>query len=398
MYGVDEYDKMDKKYNYRDIEFGMNVLNHRVGEDESVREWLQDEEHKQLLEELRWIREGSLAAVGEKKPDVDGEWKRLNRRISRKRMLWTYRVASAVACIGIMVSVGWLWRRPMPVERTPFVMVMPENDNFVSQGVTLVLNNGEEIDLNRENGDVLVQRLPQVIQSITADSLNGLVYSPGQPVPELEGTHTLKVPRGGEYFVVLDDGTKVWLNAETEFRYPVVFGEKERVVELSGEAYFQVHRDEKRPFIVKTAGVRTRVLGTEFNVQAYSSGKENVTLVNGSVAVKAAGRRKEVVLKPSENVQYSEGKLKVSKVDIQKYISWKEGYFYYDNERLEDILTELGRWYNFSVVYENPELKELRFKIWVDRKETFSKVVEYLNEMGKLKIEDRNNCIVVFKE
>lgn len=142
----------------------------------------------------------------------------------------------------------------MPVERTPFVMVMPENDNFVSQGVTLVLNNGEEIDLNRENGDVLVQRLPQVIQSITADSLNGLVYSPGQPVPELEGTHTLKVPRGGEYFVVLDDGTKVWLNAETEFRYPVVFGEKERVVELSGEAYFQVHRDEKRPFIVKTAG------------------------------------------------------------------------------------------------------------------------------------------------
>ena len=107
----------------------------------------------------------------------------------------------------------------MPAERTPFVMVVPENDDFVSQGVTLVLNNGEEIDLNRENGDVLVQRLPQVIQSITADSLNGLVYSPGQPVPELEGTHTLKVPRGGEYFVVLDDGTKVWLNAETEFRY-----------------------------------------------------------------------------------------------------------------------------------------------------------------------------------
>lgn len=389
---------MDKKYNYRDIEFGMNVLNHLVGDDESVREWLRDDEHKHLLEELRRIREGCLTALDEKKPDVDLEWKKLDRKISRKRMLWTYRVASAVACIGIVASVGWLWKRPEPVERTPFVMVVPENDNVAPKGVTLVLNNGEEIDLNRENGDVLVQRLPEVIQAIAVDSLNGLVYSPGQPVPELEGTHTLKVPRGGEYFVVLDDGTKVWLNAETEFHYPVVFGERERVVELSGEAYFQVQRDEKRPFIVKTGDVRTRVLGTEFNIQAYLGNKENITLVNGSVAVRVVGKKEDVVLKPHENVLYSEGKLKVAKVDIQKYISWKEGYFYYDDERLEDILTELGRWYNFSVVYENPELKDLRFKIWVDRKETFSKVVEYLNEMGKLKIEDRNNCIVVFKK
>ena len=97
MYGVDEYDKMDKKYNYRDIEFGMDVLNHLVKDDELVREWLRDEEHGQLLEELRRIREGSLAAVDKKKPDVDGEWKKLNRKILRKRMLWTYRVASAVA-------------------------------------------------------------------------------------------------------------------------------------------------------------------------------------------------------------------------------------------------------------------------------------------------------------
>ena len=158
MYGVDEYDKMDKKYNYRDIEFGMDVLNHLVKDDELVREWLRDEEHGQLLEELRRIREGSLAAVDKKKPDVDGEWKKLNRKISRKRMLWTYGVASAVACIGIVISIGWLWRSPMPAERTPFVMVMPENDDFTPQGVTLVLNNGEEIDLNRENRKVLVQR------------------------------------------------------------------------------------------------------------------------------------------------------------------------------------------------------------------------------------------------
>ena len=81
-----------------------------------------------------------------------------------------------------------------------------------------------------------------------------------------------------------------------------------------------------------------------------------------------------------------------------KFISWKEGFFYYDDERLEDILTELGRWYNFSVVYESPELKDLRFKVWVDRREVFHQVVEHLNEMGKLRIEDKNDCIVVFNK
>ncbi len=85
----------------------------------------------------------------------------------------------------------------------------------------------------------------------------------------------------------------------------------------------------------------------------------------------------------------------MSKVDVMKFISWKEGYFYYDNERLEDILTELGRWYNFTVIYEDLELKELRFQFWADRKDTFRKVLEHLNEMKKLKIEDQGNCIVV---
>ena len=207
--------------------------------------------------------------------------------------------------------------------------------------------------------------------------------------------NTLQIPRGGEYFVILDDGTKVWLNSETEFRYPVTFEDERRVVELSGEAYFQVVRDEKRPFIVKTRGLQTRVLGTEFNVQAYLTDKVNVTLVNGRVAVKVPEDSREILLKPNENALYSQGKVRVSKVDVMKFISWKEGYFYYDNERLEDILTELGRWYNFTVIYEDLEVKELRFQFWADRKDAFRKVLEHLNEMKKLKIEDQGNYIVV---
>lgn len=388
---------MDKKYCHKDIAFAIRVLNHPAcQDDEEVKEWLKDTEHLQLLEKMRCIREGSLLSLDEKSPEVDAEWRKLNRRISRKTTVWIYRLTAAV-CVGIMISVGWFKSRPVVMEPLPFVMVVPEDDLPAQKGVTLVLNDGEEIDLNKENETFLTRRLSRVIKPVSLDSLSGLVYSSRDIVPELMARHTLKIPRGGEYFVILDDGTKVWLNAETEFRYPVVFGDGERVVELSGEAYFQVSKDKKRPFIVKTGKLQTRVLGTEFNVQAYPGNKENVTLVNGQVAVKVDGQKNDVILNPGENALYSQGKLKVSEVDIQKYISWKEGYFYYDNERLEDILTELGRWYNFTVIYEVPALKELRFKFWVDRKETFRKVLEHLKEMKKLKIEDRDNCIVVCK-
>lgn len=239
------------------------MLNHPAcQDDEEVKEWLKDTEHLQLLEKMRCIREGSLLSLDEKSPEVDAEWRKLNRRISRKTTVWIYRLTAAV-CVGIMISVGWFRSsRPVVMEPLPFVMVVPEDDLPAQKGVTLVLNDGEEIDLNKENETFLTRRLSRVIKPVSLDSLSGLVYSSRDIVPELMARHTLKIPRGGEYFVILDDGTKVWLNAETEFRYPVVFGDGERVVELSGEAYFQVSKDKKRPFIVKTGKLQTRVLGT----------------------------------------------------------------------------------------------------------------------------------------
>ena len=274
-------------------------------------------------------------------------------------------------------------------------MVPVEEDHVESEGVTLVLNDGEEICLNRENEALLMQRLPQTFKVLSTDSLGGLVYTPQQLMGKSEELHTLKVPRGGEYFVILDDGTKVWLNSETEFRYPVTFEDERRVVELSGEAYFQVVRDEKRPFIVKTRGLQTRVLGTEFNVQAYGWSDANITLIKGSVAVNQNGNGGTVVLKPGENASYKGDSLYVESVDVLKYISWKEGFFYYDNVPLENILSELGRWFDFTVFYRNPEVKDYRFKFWANRKDSVEQLLERLNETGKLKMEIRGKTVTV---
>lgn len=148
--------------------------------------------------------------------------------------------------------------------------------------------------------------------------------------------------------------------------------------------------------MVETKKLSTRVLGTEFNVQAYENENINVTLVQGSVAVgKNTGDTGEVVLEPGENALLDGDSLRVEAVDVLKYISWKEGFFYYNNVRLEDILDELGRWFDFTVFYANEEVKDYRFKFWANRKDSVEQVLARLNETGKLKIEVKGKTVVV---
>ena len=197
--------------------------------------------------------------------------------------------------------------------------------------------------------------------------------------------------------VILDDGTEVWLNSESVLRYPTKYEGKERVVELLGEGYFEVKKDHKRPFIVRTPQVDTRVLGTEFNVQAYENQPINVTLVEGSVAVKEK-HGKEIVLKPGENAHVVNGNIHVEEVDVQIYTSWKEGFFYFEDVRLEDLLSELGRWYDFTVFFQNPDTKDYRFKFWADRKEDFESVISRLSETATVTLLINDRSVIVCSE
>ena len=372
-------------------------LREDISEKEMIRlqGWLaENERHRKLMEELRdkevLRREiGTYASF-----DTSRCWSQLkevmDKTSRRSRLSWS--IWRSVAAVLVVAAVGGLLYRQITdsfrsgEEQVIVARIEPGRTQAVlitGKGQQLLLQGLKDTCLNLAENETL---------KINEDGSLKYSLSALLRMPEW---HTLRIPKGGEYKIVLDDGTEIWLNSASELRYPAHFVGNERRVYLTGEAYFQVVRDEKRPFIVKTRGLQTRVLGTEFNVQAYLTDKVNVTLVNGQVAVKVPEDSREILLKPNENALYSQGKVRVSKVDVMKFISWKEGCFYYDNERLEDILTELGRWYNFTVIYEDLELKELRFQFWADRKDTFRKVLEHLNEMKKLKIEDQGNCIVV---
>jgi len=173
--------------------------------------------------------------------------------------------------------------------------------------------------------------------------------------------NSLKVPRGGSYVVTLGDGTVAYLNSVSELRYPVQFAGNERRVCLSGEAYFEVARDSTRPFYVEVNDLEIRVYGTEFNVNAHAKEKIQTVLVNGQIGLRVKSGE-EYMLLPSQLAEYdiAENKVEIRQVNTRLYTAWQEGWFLFEDERLEDVLEQLSLWYDVDVVYQSHQARELR--------------------------------------
>ena len=207
------------------------------------------------------------------------------------------------------------------------------------------------------------------------------------------GIHTLKIPRGMNKQLTLTDGTQVWLNAESTLEYPETFeGKPNREVYLKGEAYFEVTKNASQPFRVKTDALETLVLGTSFNVRAYSKEDTQVTLVEGSVKV-SDKHQNELRLQPGEHTDQKLNKTKVEKAD--DYHSWAEGMFYFDHTELVEIMRELGRWYNINIVFTNKEIMHERLHFQANRKGTLEDALELLNTMQKVNARIEKDKVVI---
>ena len=212
--------------------------------------------------------------------------------------------------------------------------------------------------------------------------------------PNITDVFTVTVPKGDVYTIVLTDGTKVYLHPDSRLKFPTRFSRNERAVELIGEAYFDVTHDANRPFKVKAQGITTTVLGTEFNICAYQGCPPYVTLVSGSVKVSCA--RKAMVIKPGEQSTLTDdGNLTVSKVDTDSYTYWRDGFFYYDNVSLEEIMLHLGRTYNMSVEFLSPEMKDYKIHFVAKRSEKIDNVIRMLNKINRIHIIRKNNLLIV---
>jgi len=201
---------------------------------------------------------------------------------------------------------------------------------------------------------------------------------------------------GGEYFVVLSDGTRVWVNSTSEFVYPVQFIGDRRVVQLKGEAYFEVKHDPARPFIVQVRDVETRVLGTAFNVSAYEN-EESVytTLLTGKVQVSLMDQKSDIpsmILKPGMQSCWKSGtgEFSVRKVDTKNVVAWRYGEFVFDEDDIEVVTRMLSRWYEVRFVYDGKRKGRHTFSGKMSKDEKLESILKILTLAGgpEFRVED----------
>jgi ferric-dicitrate binding protein FerR (iron transport regulator) len=203
----------------------------------------------------------------------------------------------------------------------------------------------------------------------------------------------ISTPRGKDYHLTLADGTQVWLNAESHLEFPDRFTGDKREVRLQGEAYFEVKKDAKHPFIVYSDYLTTRVLGTAFDVRARSARDASVTLVTGRVLVKTQDA--DQVLTPGQQASLAGSQLAVKAVDTYPYTQWKEGFFYFDNQSLFNIMQELARWYGVNVSFDDTSKMHVRLHFVVERNKSLGEAIANLNALGIVHARIERGVIVI---
>ncbi len=322
-------------------------------------------------------------------PDLEFHWRDFENRVGYRKIGWRhYGWVAAILILPVCITCYLYYQL-----RKETVPVIPVAEEVIVPGMNkalLIMADGKTVDLEKatdgslqeQNGTRILMSGEQLQYKTDSARTDSMVYN------------ILVVPVGGEYSIVLSDGSQVWLNAGSKLRYPVVFADSLRQVELVGEGYFEVCKSTERPFVVKVADAEVKALGTGFNVSAY----ENVltaTLVEGKIVV--AKKDDLVVLQPNQQACWSEAEqcFAVRKVEARNYALWKEGVFWFSDSDLETILKRLARWYDLEVEFVQESLKDMRFSLELKRyhdiedilrKIAYTQKVRFVIEGRKVKV------------
>ncbi|MFC0513777.1 FecR family protein [Mucilaginibacter angelicae] len=258
----------------------------------------------------------------------------------------------------------------------------------------LTLANGTKIELNGAEKGKLVQQGNTAVVKLANGSL---AYVPGSSAAGAPVINTMSTPRGGQYNLQLPDGTVVMLNAESSISYPTAFTGKSRNVTITGEAYFEVAKNKKMPFIVSFGDQKVEVLGTHFDIRTYQEQPYKTTLLEGSVKI-STGNEKQLLV-PGQQAVYNANakKFDVKTVDTEDIVAWKNGLFLFDNTDLDDVMLELARWYNVEVIYKGPK-PTLNFTGEVKKSNNLSRAFKILESTGGVKFTINGNTVTVEKK
>lgn len=300
---------------------------------------------------------------------------------------------AAAALLFIIAGTGlyiYLSQSKSPKETTP-------TDQFtaIPNRAVLTLADGSTINLDDTKNVQLSQQAGISVKKIKGE----LVYESKAEEKNTDASlasNTIQTPAESQFKVVLPDGSSVWLNAGSSLKYPLHFARNNRSVTLQGEGYFEVFKDKRRPFRVVTSLQTVQVLGTHFNISAYSNQKvTRTTLLEGSVRVTGLSTQQTAVLTPNQQAVLTSDKVSVITVDATEAIAWRDGYFSFNNYTLEEVMNGLARWYKIDVAYPDPALKRELFSGSLPHSSNVKQVLKKLELAGKVKFEIEGNKITV---
>jgi ferric-dicitrate binding protein FerR (iron transport regulator) len=353
--------------------------------EEEERAWIEEwkaasaknrREHERIIERLQ--RE----AGPPEQLDVEREWVAFERACRRRRgaRRWRRGVAAAAIMGGMMMG-GYHYLRH-------------GGDDALAPGIVkrhvamLVLDDGKRVMISDSSRGVV--SASGGVQVVARD--HRLQYEKREE-PVVARHHTVIVPRGGEYELLLSDGTRVWLNSESRVTFPVHFNGETREVEMEGEVCFDVATREQQPFVVKAREVTLRVLGTMFNVEAYPGEAVVTTLVEGSLQLSSRGR--ESLLRPGQQARVEGGEVLLREARAAEAIEWTRGVFNFTEASLEMILTRLARWYDVEVEYRDSSAATARFTLEIRRYDNIADVLSKIEMTGRVRFSIQGNKVFV---
>lgn len=391
--------KREETIDNKAIEDALNFMEQGDGmSEEAIEAMMSDEEVARSVRALMQMKQATIATSPHTRVGIDREWERFVSRNGidrnsnpekgsrRKTPIYIFtRIGSVAAAVALLVGVTLFAIRQQerkPVEGMVLAAIDKPDRHPVlttSGGETIVIDGNEDREELAGMG--------------VGTSGKGMTMTAS--ADETPDKLVLTIPRGQTYKLVLADGSEVWMNNDCRLVYPNRFVGDERRVRIEGEAYFKIAPDREHPFIVETDGMEARVLGTEFNVRAYGRSDVHVTLIKGSVEVTSDAQHTARLVPGQDAELNDDGSLGVAEVDIESYIYWRDGYFYFDNVSLENIMQDIGRWYNLNIVFENASVRDYHLHFLADKRGGVDHVIKLLNSMGKVNVSRKGNTLTV---
>ena len=307
---------------------------------------------------------------------------KINPFTTKKRRLKLYVPLGLVAVISCVIFASILFFKTKQ-NRPTTVSVVKNNVQEIKPGgnnAVLKIADGTEISLDEiANGEIAIQSGIKVVKSKDGE----IVYTSfGSPFKNIQ-MNTITTPKGGEYHVILADGTQAWLNAGSSITFPTIFNGVDRRVAIRGEVYFEVAKNKDKPFLVSTGLSQIKVLGTHFNVNTYDDEEsEKTTLLEGSIEIKTLKGTKLLMPGDQTSISKSSSKLKLTKVeDMETVIAWKNGYFQFVDADMQSLMRQISRWYNIDILY-NGQIPDKKYVGKIPRNLKVEKLIEMLSYSG----------------